>query len=176
MIFTDTPVAGAWIVDIDPRRDDRGFFARAFCRDEFARHGLNPHVEQCNVARTVHAGTLRGLHYQVAPHAEAKLVQCTAGAIFDVAVDLRAGSATFRRWVGVELTGDNHRMLYIPEGCAHGYLTLRDRSETFYQVSAAYAPAAERGVRWNDPAFAIAWPVEPTIVHARDAAYPDFTA
>ena len=174
MTFTPTAVEGAWLVDLDKRVDERGFFARAWCRDEFARQGLTPHLAQSNVAFTSAAATLRGLHYQVTPHQEAKLVRCTAGAIFDVLVDLRPDSPTFKRWLGVELTADNRRMLYVPEGCAHGYLTLRDNSETFYQVSAPYAQAAERGVRWNDPAFAIEWPMTPRIISAKDRELPDF--
>ena len=174
MTFTPTEVEGAWLVDLERREDERGFFARVWCRDELARHGLNPHLAQSNVAFTNAAGTLRGLHYQVPPHQEAKLVRCTAGAIFDVLGDLRPDSPSFKRWVGVELTADNRHMLYVPEGCAHGYLTLRDRSETFYQVSAPYAQAAERGVRWSDPAFAIAWPLTPRVISAKDRELPDF--
>ena len=172
--FTATAVAGAWLVDLEKREDERGFFARSWCRDEFTRQGLNPNLAQANVAFTGAAGTLRGLHYQVAPHEEAKLVRCTAGAIFDVLVDLRRTSPTFKRWVGAELTAANRQMLYIPEGCAHGYLTLQPESETFYLVSAPYHGAAERGVRWNDPAFAIQWPLQPTLISAKDLAYPDF--
>lgn len=174
MKFTPTRVAGAWLVELEPRSDDRGFFARAWCEDEFNGRGLNPALTQCNVAVTYKAATLRGLHYQVAPHEEAKLVRCTTGAIFDVLVDLRRGSPTFRQWFGAELTAANRQMLYVPEGCAHGYLTLTDESEVFYQVSASYAAAAERGVRWNDPAFAIDWPLAPRLVHPRDQGYPDF--
>jgi dTDP-4-dehydrorhamnose 3,5-epimerase len=142
MKFTPTRVAGAWLVELEPRSDDRGFFARAWCRDEFASHGLTPALAQCNLAVSYKAATLRGLHYQVAPHEEAKLVRCTTGAIFDVLVDLRRDSPTFKRWFGAELTASNRHMLYVPEGCAHGYLTLADESEVFYQVSSSYAPAA----------------------------------
>jgi dTDP-4-dehydrorhamnose 3,5-epimerase len=175
MLFTPTSVAGAWLVDLERREDDRGFFARAFCRDEFIAHGLNPNLAQSNVAFTYAAGTLRGLHHQVAPHEEAKLVRCTAGAIFDVVVDLRRESPTFKRWAGARLDARNRRMLYVPEGCAHGYLTLEDNSETFYEVSAPYAPAAERGVRWNDPAFGIEWPFSPRHINKKDQTHPDFT-
>jgi dTDP-4-dehydrorhamnose 3,5-epimerase len=174
VIFSPTAVQEAWIVDLEPRCDARGFFSRAFCREEFVRHGLNPDVAQCNIAYTRQAGTLRGLHHQEPPHAEAKLVRCVAGAVFDVLVDLRRDSPTFRRWVGLELSAANRRMLYVPEGCAHGYLTLQPDSEVFYQVSVPYAPAAERGVRWNDPAFGITWPMTPCFIHPRDAGYLDF--
>jgi len=175
MNFTPTAVAGAWIVDLDPRSDERGFFSRAFSRDEFEAYGMNPHVAQANVAFSIRAGTLRGLHYQAEPHQEAKLIRCTAGRIFDVVADVRPESATFRRWAGVELSAANRRMFYVPEGCAHGYLTLEDGSELFYMVSSPYAPSAERGVRWDDPVFGIEWPLDPRCMHARDRAYPDFT-
>jgi dTDP-4-dehydrorhamnose 3,5-epimerase len=174
MIFTATRVQGAFLIDMKRIEDERGFFARAWCRQEFVEHGLNPAVEQCNVSFNVEAGTLRGLHYQRAPHAEAKLVRCTGGAIFDVAVDLRPNSPTYRQWIGAELTSTNRRMLYIPEGCAHGYLTLAPDTEVFYQVSVPYAAAAADGVRWNDPAFGVQWPVEPRVILPRDAQYPDF--
>jgi dTDP-4-dehydrorhamnose 3,5-epimerase len=167
-------VQEAWIVDLEPRSDDRGFFSRAFCREEFVRHGLNPDVAQCNVAYTARAGTLRGLHYQEPPHAEAMLMRCTTGAVFAVLVDLRNDSPTFKRWIGVELAAANRKMVYTPEGCAHGYLTLAPDSEVFYQVSAPYAPGAERGVRWNDPAFGIEWPMPPRFIHPRDAGWLDF--
>jgi dTDP-4-dehydrorhamnose 3,5-epimerase len=176
MKFEPTPVRGAFIVDLEKREDDRGFFARAWCRDEFARQGLTAELAQCNLAFTRAAATLRGLHYQVPPHEEAKLVRCTAGAIFDVVVDLRRESPSFRQWFGIELTAGNRRMLYVPEGCAHGYLTLLDDTETFYQVSAPYVQAAERGVRWNDPAFGIAWPMIPRVINDKDRAHTDFPA
>lgn len=174
MDFTPTGIAGAWQIDPVRLTDDRGFFTRVWCDDEAVAHGLNPAVRQCNVSFNPKAGTLRGLHFQRAPHAEAKLIRCTAGAVFDVLVDLRPDSPTFKRWYGAELTAGNHRMLYVPEGCAHGYLTLVDGAEVFYQVSTKYAPQAADGVRWDDPAFGIAWPHPVRQIHPRDRDYPDF--
>lgn len=175
MIFTETSLSGAFIVDLDPREDERGFFARAWCRDEFAAQGLAIDLAQANLSFSRKRGTIRGLHYQVAPHGEAKSIRCIRGAIYDVAVDLRPESPTYEQWVGVELTSENRRMLYIPQGCAHGYQTLEDDSEALYHVSEAYAPEAERGVRWNDPAFGIAWPeTAGALVSPKDAAWPDF--
>lgn len=174
MEFIETGIVGAWLLDPMRFADDRGFFARVWCKDEAAAHGLNPHIQQCNVSFNPRAGTLRGMHFQRAPHAEAKLVRCTAGAVFDVLIDLRPDSPTFKRWFGAELTADNRRMLYVPEGCAHGYLTLVDGAEVLYQVSARYAPDAAGGVRWDDPAFGIAWPHPVRHLHPRDRDYPDF--
>jgi len=176
MTFTETELPGAFLLDIAPSADERGFFARSWCSDEAAAHGLNPRVVQCSISSNARKGTLRGLHYQAAPFPEAKLVRCIAGAIYDVIVDLRPGSATRGRYVGVELTAANHRALYVPEGFAHGFLTLMDGSEVFYQMSEFYHPETARGVRWNDPAFAIAWPAPPAIISPRDAAYADFAA
>ena len=175
MTFRETPVAGAWIVEPQRQADGRGFFARTWCATEFARHGLSPRLVQCSVSYNPRRGTLRGLHYQVAPHAEAKLVRCTRGAIYDVAVDLRPASPTFRRHVAVMLDADGRRALYVPEGCAHGFQTLTDDTEIFYQMSAAYVPEAARGVRWDDPAFAIQWPPAERIIADRDRQYPDFS-
>jgi dTDP-4-dehydrorhamnose 3,5-epimerase len=175
VIFTPIELDGAYIVDIEPREDERGFFARAWAEEEFARHGLDTRVVHCNVSFNHRRGTLRGMHFQRAPHAEVKLIRCTRGAIFDVIVDLRPDSRTHRRWVGVELTDENRRMLYIPEGFAHGYQTVVDGTETFYQVSAAYAPDFEGGVRWDDPAFAIEWPdVEERLISEKDRNWPDY--
>jgi dTDP-4-dehydrorhamnose 3,5-epimerase len=175
MIFNPTHLEDAYVVELEPREDERGFFARAWCRDEFAEHGLSTEVAQCNVSFNRRRGTLRGLHYQIAPHAEVKLVRCTQGAIYDVIVDLRPGSATFTQWLGVELTAGNRTMLYVPEGFAHGYQTLEDDTETFYQVSASYAPHAERGVRWDDPAFGIEWPYpDHPLISDKDRGWPDF--
>ena len=174
MRFTETKVAGAYVVDVDRMEDDRGFFARTFCRDEFAARGLRPSFVQCNVSFNMRRGTLRGLHFQELPHEEAKLVRCPRGAIYDVVVDLRTSSPTHGRWIAEMLTADNGKMLYIPEGCAHGFQTLEDNSEVFYQMSEAYHPESARGLRWNDPAFAIRWPLANPIVSQRDAAYPDF--
>lgn len=174
MVFTETPLIGAFLLDIEPHGDERGFFARSWCHDEFAAHGLNPRLVQCSISRNRLKGTLRGLHYQAAPYAEAKLVRCTMGAIYDVIVDLRPGSATRSRYFGAVLTADNHGALYVPEGFAHGFLTLADDSEVLYQMSEFYRPEAARGVRWNDPAFGVAWPDFPVVISDRDASYPDF--
>ncbi len=174
MIFSETELSGAFVLDLEQREDDRGFFARAWDENEFRERGLNPRVVQCNVSFNHRAGTLRGMHLQNEPHAEAKLVRCTRGAIYDVIVDLRPDSATFKRWIGVELTEENRRLLYVPEGFAHGYQTLADATETFYQVSEFYTPGAEGGVRFDDPAFAIEWPREVTVISPKDAAWPDF--
>jgi dTDP-4-dehydrorhamnose 3,5-epimerase len=175
VIFTETELPGAFVIDIDRHEDERGFFARAWCEREFEEHGLATRVVQCNLAYNHVKSTLRGMHYQAAPHAEVKLVRCTRGAVYDVIVDLRAGSSTFKRWIGVELTAENGRMLYVPEGFAHGYQTLVDGTETFYQVSAFHEPEAERGIRWDDPAFQIAWPqAEHRVISAKDRAWPDY--
>lgn len=174
--YSPTTVGGAFLVEMEPREDSRGFFARVFCAEEFAAHGLEPHVAQINNAFTARARTLRGLHYQVAPAGEAKLVRCLRGRVFDVLVDLRAGSSTFRRWFGVELSGGDRRMLYVPKGCAHGYLTLEDESELLYLASAPYSSSHERVLRWNDPAIGIDWPVSPVILSDKDRVAPDFDA
>jgi dTDP-4-dehydrorhamnose 3,5-epimerase len=176
MILEDTRIAGVVIVRPDRLEDDRGFFARTWDEDEFAARGLSAHVVQCSISFNRSRGTLRGLHYQAAPHEESKLVRCTAGAIFDVAVDLRPDSPTFKDWVGVELSADNRVALYIPEGCAHGFLTLADDSEIYYQMTEPYAPGTGRGARWDDPAFGIEWPGEVLVIHERDRTYPDFAA
>ena len=172
MIFTELALRGAFIVDMEPRKDDRGSFARAFCREEFSRHGLKTEVAQCNVSVNRRKGTLRGMHYQVPPKAEAKLVRCARGAVHDVIVDLREDSPTFLRWEAVKLTGDDSRMLYIPEGFAHGFQTLVDDAEVFYQMFESYSPEHARGVRWDDPALGIEWPFPDPIVSERDRAYP----
>lgn len=174
MRFEETPIEGVWVIDPERHADERGFFARTWDADEFRAQGLNGQVVQCSVSFNGARGTLRGLHYQEAPHQEAKLVRCTAGEIFDVAVDLRPESATFKEWYGIELSAENRIALYIPEGCAHGFLTLSEGSEVLYQISEFYAPDAARGVRFDDPAFAIAWPGEVLVVNDRDRSYPDF--
>jgi dTDP-4-dehydrorhamnose 3,5-epimerase len=176
MHITPTNLSGVFLVEPERLFDERGFFARTWCREEFAQAGLNGDWAQCNVSFNRKRGTLRGLHYQAAPHEEIKLVRCTRGAVFDVVVDLRRGSPTFRQSFGVELSADNYRAVYIPAGCAHGFQTLTDDSELFYQMGAIYRPAAARGVRWNDPAFGIAWPLTPTVISERDQAYADFAA
>jgi dTDP-4-dehydrorhamnose 3,5-epimerase len=175
VIFTPTSLPGAFVVELERREDERGFFARSFCRREFEAAGLDPCVTQCNVSFNRRRGTLRGLHWQAAPHGEAKLVRVTRGALWDVIVDLRTGSATFGRWFGFELTADNRRALYIPVGMAHGFQTLQDDVEVFYQMSAYYVAEAQRGVRWDDPAFGVDWPIRPPVLSERDATYPDFT-
>jgi len=172
MIFTALPLSEAYVIDIERRTDERGFFARSYCAEEFAAQGLGPELRQCSVSYNSRKGTLRGLHYQAAPHEEHKLVRCTAGAIFDVIVDIRAASPTYRQWHGLELSAENRRALFIPPGFAHGFLSLTDSAEVYYMISVAHAPEFSRGVRWNDPALSIAWPFEPTTISARDAAYP----
>jgi dTDP-4-dehydrorhamnose 3,5-epimerase len=172
MIFSETTLAGAMIIDVSRMADERGFFARCFSADEFAARGLPAAMPQCSVSFNTRKGTLRGMHFQAAPHAEDKLVRCTAGSIFDVIVDLRPASPTRGRWFGVELTAANRRSLFVPKGFAHGFVTLLDDSEVLYMISTPYAPGYEHGVRWNDPALAIDWPIEPAVISARDAAYP----
>jgi len=174
--FSPTALAGACIIDIEPVPDERGFFARSWCREEFARHGLNPDLAQCSISFNKKRGTLRGMHYQAEPHEETKVVRCTRGAIYDVIVDLRPASPTFRKWIAVELSADNRRMLYIPAGLAHGFQSLTDDTEVFYQISAPYHPESARGARWNDPAFGIEWPVAERVISDKDRQYPDFAA
>ena len=174
MIFTPTPVAGAFVIDVERIADERGFFARTFCAREFAAHGLNPRVVQCSVSFNRTKGTLRGLHFQRPPHAEAKLVRCTRGALFDVIVDLRPDSPTFRQHFGIELSARNGKMPYVPEGCAHGFQTLEDDTEVLYQMSEFFAPEAGGGVRWNDAAFGIQWPLAVAVISERDRTFADF--
>jgi dTDP-4-dehydrorhamnose 3,5-epimerase len=174
LIFTETKLKGAFIIELELREDERGFFARSWCRQEFEAHGLDIRLSQCNISFNKRKGTLRGMHYQIAPHAEAKLVRCTRGAIYDVIIDLRPESSTFKQWISVELSAENHRMLYIPEGFAHGYQTLEDNTEIFYQVSESYHPESERGVRWDDPVFGIEWPLSEKILSAKDQSYAKF--
>jgi dTDP-4-dehydrorhamnose 3,5-epimerase len=169
--FSTTPLAGAMLVDLARLEDERGFFARSFCQEEFRLHGLDPAVAQCNVSCNRRAGTLRGLHYQSAPHQETKLVRCTRGAIWDVIVDLRDNSPTRLQWFGVELTAQNHRALYVPKGFAHGFQTLVDDTEVLYQMSDSYHADLSRGVRWDDPKFAIGWPLTDPILSERDRSY-----
>lgn len=174
MIFTETKLKGSFIVDIEPIRDDRGFFSRSFCQREFEKYKLNPNVVQTNVSSNKEKGTLRGMHIQFAPFEETKLVRCTRGRIYDVIVDLRTNSETFRQWVGVELSADSYRMLFVPEGFAHGFITLENNTDVTYQVSQFYTPLAEQGYRWNDPAFNIEWPMEPYIVSQKDRSHSLF--
>ncbi len=174
MIFEETPLRGAYIIHPDRFDDERGYFARTFCSREYEAHGLSPTVAQCNTSWNRHRGTLRGLHWQEAPHREVKLVRCAAGALFDVIVDLRPESHTFKRWFGLELTPTNGRLLYIPERFAHGYLTLEEGTEVAYQMSTFYAPGFTRGARYDDPAFGIVWPEPVMVIAERDRTYPDF--
>lgn len=174
MIFHETELNGVVIVEPEPVTDERGSFARTFDAAEWEQHGLSASMVQCAVSFNPTRGTLRGMHFQEHPHAEAKLVRCSRGAIFDVAVDLRSDSPTFRRWTGVELTAENGRLLHIAEGLAHGFLTLADDAQVEYQISTAYVPSAASGVRWDDPSFAIEWPALPVIVAERDRSFPDF--
>jgi dTDP-4-dehydrorhamnose 3,5-epimerase len=174
VIFTETALKGACIIDSEMKEDERGFFARSFCMKEFESHGLNPRVAQCNISFNRKKGTLRGMHYQIAPHEEAKLVRCMRGSIYDVIIDLRRHSATFKQWLAVELTAINYRMLYIPNGFAHGFQTLEDNTEVFYQMSEFYYPEYARGVRWDDPSFCIKWPLAKPIMSEKDKSYPLF--
>lgn len=173
MIYQETKLAGALHLTIEPASDDRGYFASTFDAEEFAVRGLNPLVAQTAVSINRKKGTLRGLHYRAAPSGEAKLVRCLQGAIFDVVVDLRPGSATYCGWISTELTGRNLEMMYIPEGMAHGYITLTPDTTVGYQISQPYVPSTGRGVRWDDPSLGIAWPAEPLVISLRDRAYPD---
>lgn len=161
-------------MQLESKPDERGLFARSWCQKEFEEHGLNPKLAQCNVSFNTRKGTLRGIHYQAAPHQEAKLVRCTRGAIYDVAVDLRPDSITFMHWIGVTLTAADRNMVYVPEGCGHGFLTLEDETEVFYQMSEFYYPELSRGVRWDDRSFQIVWPGEVKVISERDRTYPNF--
>lgn len=172
MIFTESSLPGAFLIDLERDSDERGFFARAYCAQEFAAKGLGTVLHQCSVSYNTRKGTLRGMHYQSAPHEEHKLVRCTAGAIFDVIVDVRPGSLSYRRWFATELTAQNRRSLFVPPGFAHGFITLSDDAEVYYMISVPHAPQHARGFRWNDPAFAIEWPLVPSVISARDAGYP----
>jgi dTDP-4-dehydrorhamnose 3,5-epimerase len=174
MRFLPLDIPGMFSVEPDILSDDRGMFARTYCAREFQAHGLDPTLAQCNISYNHHRGTLRGMHFQAAPHEEAKVVRVTAGKVHDVVVDLRPESPSYLRWVATELTADSHRALYIPKGCAHGFLTLTDGVEMLYQMSEFYDPPTNTGVRWNDPAFAIRWPFEPLLVSAKDNGFPDY--
>jgi dTDP-4-dehydrorhamnose 3,5-epimerase len=174
MIFTPTELRDATIIDMEPFQDERGFFARTWCQREFAEQGLVANVVQANMSSNRRKGTVRGMHYQRAPHAETKLVRVVRGAIYDVIIDLRPESPTFKGWVGVELSAENRRALYVPEGFAHGFQTLADDTEVLYQVSAFYTPGAEGGLRHDDPAFAVRWPLPVSVISPKDAGWPDF--
>ena len=174
MIFTETKLKGAFVIDLERREDPRGFFARAFCQNEFKAHGLKPVIAQANVALNLKKGTVRGMHFQFPPAAETKLVRCTRGAILDIIVDLRPESATFLQWVAVELNEENQRALYVPERFAHGYQTLRDNTDTSYQVGEFYTPNAEGGLMYNDPRLGLEWPMPPTVISEKDEKFPLF--
>jgi dTDP-4-dehydrorhamnose 3,5-epimerase len=175
VIFTETELPGAYVIDLERREDERGFFARTWCADEFAEHGLNTRLVQANMSWNPLKGTVRGMHFQREPHAEVKVIRVTRGAIYDVIIDLRPDSATFKRWTGVNLDAVNGRALYIPEGFAHGFQTLEPHSEVHYLVSEFYTPSAEGGVRWDDPAFAIEWPpADERVISEKDRSWPDF--
>lgn len=174
MLFEKTNVEGAVVIAPELHRDERGFFARTWCTNEFRDHGLNPKLVQCSLSFNPKKGTLRGMHYQAEPTPETKLVRCTRGALYDVVLDLRRNSATYLKWAAIELTAENHRGLYIPEGCAHGFVTMESDTEAFYQMSEFYYADGARGVRWNDPAFGIIWPLDVEVISDRDRTYPDF--
>lgn len=174
MRFSETELPGVFVIDLERIEDERGFFARSWDAEEFARQGLDARLVACNISYNKRQGTLRGMHFQAAPHGEFKLVRCTRGAVYDVAVDLRPGSPGFCRWFAVELTADNRRMLFVPPDVAHGFQTLTDDTELFYQMSHHYEPTAARGVRWDDPAFGIRWPNAERVITARDRAFRDF--
>jgi len=174
MVFTETAIPGAFVIELEKRGDDRGFFARAFCEREFVQHGLSSRFVQVNNSLSAASGTLRGMHYQLAPKPETKLVRCIRGALYDVVLDLRAGSATFGKSLGVELSAENRKMMYVPKGFAHGFITLRDDTEAFYFVDEFYAPEAERCIRWDDPRFRIEWPRAPSVISDKDRNQKDF--
>lgn len=174
MIFTETKLKGAFIIEPERSVDERGFFARTWCQGEFEEHGLNTSLTQCSISFNRKKGTLRGMHYQCPPHEEVRLVRCTRGSIYDVVIDLRPQSPTFKQWIASELTAENRRMHYIPEGFAHGFITLTDDTEVFYQMSEPYSGECARGIRWNDPAFGIEWPMEVEAISDRDRSFEDF--
>jgi dTDP-4-dehydrorhamnose 3,5-epimerase len=174
MKFEDSGLEGAWILHLEPHEDERGFFARAWCAEEFRAQGMRDRLAQCSLSFSRRRGTLRGMHFQAAPAEEAKVVRCVRGAIYDVLLDLRPGSPSRLKWIARELTPENRLSVYVPEGFAHGFMTLADDTEVLYMISAAHAPALVRGVRWDDAAFGITWPLSPTVMSERDRTYPDF--
>ena len=174
MRFTPTPIAGAFLIEPEPVADERGFFARTFCREEFLAHGLNPNLVQCSISFNRQKGTVRGMHYQAKPHEEAKMVRCTQGAIHDVLVDIRRDSPSFGQWCELTLTAENRHAVYIPEGVAHGFQTMTDNAEVLYQMAELFHPECASGFCWNDPAFGIVWPEKISIISARDRDYPKF--
>jgi len=175
VIFAETKLKGAYVIEIEKLKDHRGFFARTWCKKEFEEHNLVSRVRQANVSYNKKKGTLRGMHYQLSPYEETKLVRCTMGAIYDVIIDLRLASPTYTQWIGVELTAENYKMLYVPENFAHGFITFEDNTEVAYQVSQFYTPGSERGIRWDDPAFQIDWPLEVQVISDKDKNWPDYT-
>ncbi len=174
MVFKETKLKGAFVIELERLDDERGFFARSYCKREFEKNGLNMNIVQCNVSYNKKRGTLRGMHYQVHPHEEAKLVSCIRGAIYDVIVDLRPNSPTYCQWFVVELNAENYKMLYVPKGFAHGFQILEDNSVVFYQMSEFYHPECARGMRWDDPLFRIEWPIKPLIISLQDRSYKPF--
>lgn len=174
MIFKELSLKGAFVLDLEPKEDDRGFFALSWSKEEFLKRNLDAELAECNVSFNKSKGTVRGMHFQAEPHGQTKLVRCTSGSIFDVIIDLRSGSPTFKKWEGFELSQENRRMLYIPRGFAHGFQTLEDSSEVLYQMSQPFDAASGRGVRWNDPAFGVEWPLPVSVISPRDRDYPDF--
>ncbi len=176
MIFTGTGIEGVYIIEPEPFTDERGFFARSFCREEFLKNGLDTEFVQCNISYNKQSETLRGMHYQIPPFEEAKIVSCTRGSIYDVVLDLRRGSSTYRQWFGAKLSERNYKMLYVPKGCAHGFLTLDDDCVVYYQMTEFFHPECARGVRWDDPAFGIAWPHPAKIISEKDQNYPDYVS
>lgn len=175
MKFTETKLKGSYVIEIENRKDDRGSFGRAWCMNEFREHGLNGNVCQINTSFTIKKGTVRGMHFQVDPYQETKLLRCTKGRIYDVMVDLRPESPTFLQWFGIELSDDNYKMVYVPENFAHGFISLVDNCEVYYPVTQFYTPGAERGIRWNDPSLKIEWPVPVEVVSEKDKNHPDFS-
>jgi len=173
MIFTETKLKGSYIIEPERVKDERGFFARTFCREEFKSHSLNPNLVQCNISYNKKKGTLRGMHYQIAPHEEAKLVSCIRGSIYDVIIDVRPDSLTYGQWIAIELTA-LIKMLYVPEGFAHGFQSLEDDTLVFYQMSEFYHPESARGIRWDDPIFAIQWPISDKIMSDKDKSYDNW--
>jgi dTDP-4-dehydrorhamnose 3,5-epimerase len=176
MIFTETRLKNAFLIDPERFEDERGFFARSWCELEFRNNGIEIKFVQCNISFNKKMGTLRGIHYQASPYEEARLIRCTMGAIYDVIVDLRPNSLTYKKWISTELTSDNRRMIYVPKGFAHGFLTLTDNSEIFYMMSEYYAPGFNRGIKWNDPVLGITWPTDVRVISSQDKSYPDFGA
>jgi dTDP-4-dehydrorhamnose 3,5-epimerase len=174
VIFTETELKGAYIIEIEELKDHRGFFARSWCQNEFKDHGLTTRIAQANVSYNKKMGTLRGMHYQLSPYEETKLVRCTRGGIYDVIIDLRPASPTYTQWVGVKLTAESYKMFYVPENFAHGFITLEDDTEVTYQVSQFYTPGSERGMRWDDPALSIDWPIDVQVISDKDKSWPDY--